>query len=43
MYALKGLFKRIEFNALNESTRKYGDPIPNQKMTELINTITDEQ
>lgn len=43
MHELRGKFQRIELDALNESTRKGGNPIPNQEMNALINSIPPEQ
>jgi hypothetical protein len=43
MHDLKGKFKRIELDALNESTRKGGNQIPNKKMNALINSFSSDQ
>jgi len=43
MYPLKGAFSRIELDPLNESTRKGGNPIPNQEMNALIHSFKPNQ
>lgn len=43
MYDLKNRFHRIELDALNESNRRDGNPIPNEQMNALIKSFPPTQ
>ena len=43
MYELKNKFTRIELDALNESNRRDGNPIPNEQMNALIKSFPPTQ